>query len=113
MISTKRWRMRAVKLNVGVVGATGMVGEVFLKLLGERKFPFNELRLFASDRSVGQKLKVGSKEFSVSALSEGCFDSLQLVFFSSGDPISKEWAPKAVRAGAFAVDNSGAFRMDQ
>lgn len=113
MISTKRWRKIRVKLKVGVVGATGMVGEVFLKLIEERKFPYSELRLFASDRSVGQKLFVGAREFSVLGLSEGCFDGLDLVFFSSGDDISKQWAPKAARAGAFAVDNSGAFRMDE
>lgn len=102
-----------MNLKVGVVGATGMVGEVFLNLLEERKFPFSELRLFASDRSVGQKLNVGTRNFPVLGLSDGCFDGLDLVFFSSGDDVSKAWAPKAVKAGAFAIDNSGAFRMDE
>ncbi|MCB0407178.1 MAG: aspartate-semialdehyde dehydrogenase [Bdellovibrionales bacterium] len=101
-----------VNINVGVVGATGMVGEVFLSLLEERKFPVGELRLFASENSEGQTLQFQGQNIQLQTLKENCFDGLQLVFFSSGDPISKEWAPKAVSAGAFAVDNSAAFRMD-
>ena len=100
------------KINVGVVGATGVVGETFLNLMEERKFPAGELRLFASESSVGMTRAFRSVSIPVRALSEGCFDGLDLVFFSSGDDISKAWAPKAVEAGAFAVDNSGAFRMN-
>lgn len=100
------------KLNIGVVGATGLVGEVFLRLLEERELSIGELRLFASDRSVGQKLKCAGKDYSVRALDQQAFKDLDLVFFSSGDNISKEWAPQAVAAGAFAIDNSAAFRMD-
>lgn len=99
-------------LNVGVVGATGMVGEVFLQLIQERNFPVAQLKLFASDRSRGQKLKFKDREVEVETLTPNCFDGLDLVFFSSGDDISKEWAPQAVRSGAVAVDNSAAFRMD-
>lgn len=104
--------MGSADIRVGVVGATGVVGETFLLLLDEREFPFSELRLFASDASIGLKRKVDGREFSVTTLSEGCFDGLDIVFFSSGDDISKEWAPKAVKSGAIAIDNSGAFRMD-
>ena len=104
--------MANADIRVGVVGATGVVGETFLLLLDERGFPFSELRLFASDASKGLKRKVDGREFSVTTLSEGCFDGLDIVFFSSGDDISKEWAPKAVKSGAIAIDNSGAFRMD-
>lgn len=100
-----------MKLNVGVVGATGMVGEVFLELLEERKFPVKELRLFASDRSKGQTRKFQGREVAIDTLSADGFKGLDLVFFSSGDDISKEWAPVAVKAGAVAVDNSAAFRM--
>ena len=100
------------KINVGVVGATGVVGETFLLLLAEREFPFGELRLFASDASKGLKRKVIDREFEVQTLSPGCFKGLDVVFFSSGDDISKDWAPKAVENGAIAIDNSGAFRMD-
>lgn len=99
-------------LNVGIVGATGMVGEVFLQLLQERKFPAGNVKLFASDRSQGQSRKFNGKEIAIETLSAGCFNGLDLVFFSSGDDISKEWAPQAVKSGAYAVDNSAAFRMD-
>lgn len=101
-----------MKINVGVVGATGMVGEIFLELMAERGFPVGELRLFASKKSEGHKMTFQEREIEVKALSENCFSGLDLVFFSSGDDISKEWAPQAVHAGAFAVDNSAAFRMD-
>jgi aspartate-semialdehyde dehydrogenase len=100
------------QINVGIVGATGMVGEVFLSLLEERDFPVGELRLFASQNSLGRPLKFRGREVQVQTLSPDCFNGLNLVFFSSGDDISKEWAPVAARAGAWAVDNSAAFRMD-
>lgn len=100
-----------MSINVGVVGATGMVGEVFLELLEERNFPVGQLRLFASDRSQGQALQFCGKSIELEVLQPGCFEGLHLVFFSSGDDISKEWAPQAVASGAFAVDNSAAFRL--
>lgn len=100
------------KLKVGVVGATGMVGQTFMNILAERSFPIAELRPFASENSLGKKIELQGTQWPVQVLKEGCFDGLDLVFFSSGDDISKEWAPKAVQAGAFAVDNSAAFRMD-
>jgi aspartate-semialdehyde dehydrogenase len=97
--------------NVGIVGATGVVGETFLNLLEERDFPAGEIRLFASEASLGQTRRCFEKDIPIQTLSEGCFDGLDLVFFSSGDDISEKWAPLAVKAGAFAVDNSAAFRM--
>ncbi len=100
------------KLKVGVVGATGMVGQTFMNILEERSFPIEELRPFASENSLGKKIELQGHAWPVQVLKDGCFDGLDLVFFSSGDDISKEWAPKAVQAGAFAVDNSAAFRMD-
>lgn len=99
-------------LKVGVVGATGMVGQTFMNILEERNFPIGELRPFASENSLGKTIELQGKTWPVQVLKEKCFDGLDLVFFSSGDDISKEWAPKAVEAGAFAVDNSAAFRMD-
>lgn len=99
-------------IHLGVVGATGVVGETFLLLLDERNFPIGNLKLFASDQSAGQTRTVAGRDHKVEALKPGCFDGLDLVFFSSGDDISREWAPQAVRSGAFAVDNSAAFRMD-
>ena len=95
-------------LNVGVVGATGLVGELFLKLMSERKFPVGELRLFASERSRGTTLKFGGRDHEVDVPAPGKFQGLDLVFFSSGDDVSKEWAPVAVAEGAVAVDNSAA-----
>jgi aspartate-semialdehyde dehydrogenase len=100
------------KINVGVVGATGVVGETFLNLIEERDFPAGEIRLFASGNSEGQTRKVLGRDVTLQILKDGCFDGLDLVFFSSGDDISRDWAPKAMKAGAFAVDNSAAFRMN-
>jgi aspartate-semialdehyde dehydrogenase len=97
-------------LNIGVVGATGMVGEVFMQILGDRGFPVKVLKPFASEKSEGLKVRACGKDWPVESLKPGCFDGLDLVFFSSGDDISLEWAPQAVAAGAFAVDNSAAFR---
>lgn len=101
-----------MSLKVGVVGATGMVGEVFMDILQKSPLPISELRPFASENSKGKKIPFKNSEAEIQTLTEGCFDGLDLVFFSSGDDISKEWAPKAEQAGAFAVDNSAAFRMN-
>lgn len=104
--------MNPKNLKVGVVGATGMVGQTFMNILEERQFPIAELRPFASENSLGKKIPLQGKQWPIQVLKPGCFDGLDLVFFSSGDDISKEWAPQAVASGAFAVDNSAAFRMD-
>jgi aspartate-semialdehyde dehydrogenase len=100
-------------LNVGIVGATGMVGEVFLSMLGQRGFPVGRLKLFASENSVGTTRTFAGRAIAVETLKPDAFTGLDLLFFSSGDEISKEWAPLAVQAGAVAVDNSAAFRMDE
>ncbi|MCB0365684.1 MAG: aspartate-semialdehyde dehydrogenase [Bdellovibrionaceae bacterium] len=89
-----------------------MVGEEFLSLIEQRRFPLKELKPFASDDSKGKKVICNGQEWTCTTLEPGCFKGLDLVFFSSGDDISKEWAPKAVEDGAFAIDNSAAFRMD-
>ncbi len=101
-----------MSLKIGLVGATGMVGEVFLELLNEKNFSVSELRPFASEKSLGQKIQFRNQDWPLRTLEAGCFNGLDLVFFSSGDPISKEWAPQAVQSGAFAIDNSAAFRLD-
>jgi aspartate-semialdehyde dehydrogenase len=100
------------KINVGVVGATGLVGELFLKLIEERKFPLGELRLFASDRSKGQTRKCQGQTIEVETPTAARFGGLDIVFFSSGDDVSREWGPIAEKAGAIVIDNSAAFRMD-
>jgi aspartate-semialdehyde dehydrogenase len=99
-------------LNIGVVGATGMVGTTFMNILEETRFPVKSLRPFASEKSLGQSIDLQGKKYPLEILKKGCFDGLDLVFFSSGDDISAEWAPQAAASGAFAVDNSAAFRMD-
>lgn len=105
----KTWKK---PLKIGLVGATGVVGETFINLLEEYAYPVAEFRPFASQNSVGVQLFLAGKEWAVQTLKPGCFAELDMVFFSSGDDISKEWAPQAVKAGAFAIDNSNAFRMD-
>ncbi len=99
------------KLNIGVVGATGMVGNAFIKILEQRKFPLSQLKLFASPKSKGTQLQFRDQSITVDVLKEGCFKDLDVVFFSSGNANSKQWAPIAVKEGAYAIDNSSAFRM--
>jgi aspartate-semialdehyde dehydrogenase len=101
------------KFKVGLVGATGMVGKVFVQLLKDRNFPLEELRPFASDNSQGKMIDLFGKQWEIQTLKANCFDGLNMVFFSSGDDISQEWAPQAVRSGAYVIDNSAAFRMDK
>ncbi|MCB0349040.1 MAG: aspartate-semialdehyde dehydrogenase [Bdellovibrionales bacterium] len=105
--------MATKQLKMGVVGATGMVGTEFLKMLQERQIPISELRLFASERSSGKTLKYRDQDIELQALRDGCFTGLDVVFFSAGGPISKIWAPKAVEEGAYAIDNSSVFRMNK
>ncbi|MCR3945333.1 hypothetical protein NUJ58_25105, partial [Klebsiella quasipneumoniae] len=71
-------------LKIGVVGATGMVGQAFMNILEERQFPVAELRPFASENSLGKKIQLAGKEWPIQVLKQGCFEGLDLVFFSSG-----------------------------
>lgn len=100
------------KLKVGVVGATGLVGKTFLNLIDERNFPIQELRPFASESSLGKPVTCCSKEWPAQILKSGCFEGLDVVFIAAGDDLSLEWSPQAVKAGAFVIDNSAAFRMN-
>lgn len=104
----KKWSR---PLKIGLVGATGVVGETFINIIEEYDQPIAEFRPFASQNSEGMKLELAGQSWTVQTLKPGCFDGLDMVFFSSGDDISKEWAPQAVQSGAFAIDNSNAFRM--
>ena len=99
------------KYNVAILGATGAVGEEFLKLIEERDFPFADLRLLASKRSAGTKLKVKDREYVVEEATEDSFAGVQIALFAGGS-ISETFAPAAVRAGAVVIDNSSTFRMD-
>jgi aspartate-semialdehyde dehydrogenase len=97
--------------TVAVVGATGAVGEELLALLAERRFPVRNLRLFASARSAGRTLHALGRDVTVEPLVPGCFAGTDIAFFSASGGVSKEWAPQAVAAGAWAIDKSSAFRM--
>jgi aspartate-semialdehyde dehydrogenase len=99
-------------VNVGIVGATGLVGGEMLRILDERAFPVDELRVYASPRSEGRKLAFGDREVACEVLRDGCFDGLDLVVIDVEDDLALEWAPKAAAAGAQVVDNSAAFRTD-
>ena len=98
--------------RVGVVGATGLVGTEMLRVLEERAFPIEELRVFASPRSEGRKLQFGGAEVVCEVLHDGGFDGLDFVIVDVDDPLALECAPAAAAAGAKVIDNSAAFRMD-
>jgi aspartate-semialdehyde dehydrogenase len=99
-------------MRVGVVGATGVVGTEMLRVLEDRAFPVSELRVYASPRSEGRRLRFAGGEVTCEILRDGCFDGLDLVVVDVDDPLALEWAPRAAAAGAKVVDNSAAFRMD-
>jgi aspartate-semialdehyde dehydrogenase len=100
-------------VKVAILGATGAVGQELLALLAERKFPIKELRLLASPRSAGSKIKFKEQEITVTEVNEKAFDGIDLVLASAGGSTSKTWASKAVAAGAVVIDNSSAFRLDE
>lgn len=97
---------------VAVVGATGMVGEMMLKVLAERNFPITELLLVASERSIGKKVLFKKKEHTVIGIKEAINHKPHIAIFSAGGDISLEWAPKFAEVGTTVVDNSSAWRMD-
>ncbi|MFL1468236.1 aspartate-semialdehyde dehydrogenase [Paraclostridium bifermentans] len=102
------------KVNVAIVGATGMVGRTFLKVLEERNFPIDNLYLFSSARSAGSKVEFAGKEYTVEELNENSFDrDIQIALFSAGGSISEKYAPIAASKGIVVVDNSSAWRMDE
>ncbi len=97
---------------IGISGATGVTGEVTLRVLEERSFPVRELRLFASQGSAGQCIRWKDRAYTVEALDDGRFDGLDLVISATSASIAREWAPRMVRAGAVVIDQSSAFRLD-
>ena len=99
--------------HVAIAGATGAVGTEFLKLLEARDFPMKSLRLLASSRSAGSKLKFRGENLEVKELTPKSFKGIDIAFFSAGGSRSKEFAPHAVDSGAVVIDNSSAFRMDE
>ena len=101
------------KYNVAIMGATGAVGGSFLSILQERKFPVKNLRLLASDRSKGKRLKFNGKSYPVEVLGYNSFDGIDIVLSSAGAARSLEFLPSAVKAGAVCVDNTSAYRMEK
>lgn len=100
-------------VNIGIAGATGMVGRTFLKVMEERNFPVNELYLFASSKSKGTTIEFNNKKYVVEELNESSFDKpMDIVLFSAGGDLSKKYAPIAKEKGIVVVDNSSAWRME-
>lgn len=97
--------------NVAIIGATGAVGREMIKVLEERKFPVKELVLLASKRSIGIKIPFCGKEIEVKELTHDSFSNIDIVLGATPNPISKEFAPSIVKAGALFIDNSSSFRM--
>lgn len=100
------------KLNVGVVGATGLVGSMMRELLAERSFPVAQLRLFASARSAGKQVDFNGTPVTIEDAASADYSGLDVVFFSAGGSTSRELAPKVAAAGAIVIDNSSAWRSD-
>jgi aspartate-semialdehyde dehydrogenase len=101
-----------VSFNIGIAGATGVTGEVTLRVLEERRFPVGTLRLFASERSAGQRIRWHGRDYRVEALEDGNFAGLDLVVSATSAALAREWAPRMVAAGAIVVDQSSGFRQD-
>lgn len=102
--------MRA--FNVAIAGATGAVGQTMIRVLEERNFPVRDIRLLASERSVGKKLRFKGEEIPVQKLTHDSFKGVDIALFSAGGDRSLTFAPSAAKAGAVVIDNSSAWRMD-
>jgi aspartate-semialdehyde dehydrogenase len=100
-------------MKIAVVGATGLVGSIMLKVLEERKIPVTELIPVASEKSNGKKIVFQGKEILVSNLADVLEKKPDIALFSAGSGVSLEWAPKFAKAGTYVIDNSSAWRMDK
>jgi len=99
-------------INVGIVGATGAVGQELLQLLHDRKFPMASLRLFASARSAGKVIAYGGTKYTVEEAKAGVFANVDVAFFAAGGSVTRALAPDAVKAGCLVIDKSSHYRMD-
>jgi len=101
------------KINLAIVGVTGMVGQTFLEVLEEKDLPIENLYMFSSARSAGKKITFKGEEHTVEELTETSFDrGIDIALFSAGGGISEKFAPIAVEKGCIVIDNSSAFRMN-
>jgi len=106
--------MTAKKYNVAILGATGNVGRLLLDILLKREFPFNKLKLLASERSAGTVIRGrDGVDYVVEAVSSESFSGIDIVLASAGSSVSQKFADDIVKAGAVIIDNSSAFRMDE
>lgn len=101
------------KYNIAILGATGAVGKEMLKILEERNFPINELRLLASKRSAGEEVEYNGKKYVIQEATENSFENIDIMLCAAESDISRKLSPAAVKAGAVVVDNSSAFRLDE
>jgi len=99
-------------MKIAIVGATGMVGAVMLKVLAERKFPVTAIIPVASEKSIGKEIEFKGKKFSVVGIQTAIDMKADIAIFSAGGDISLEWAPKFAEAGITVIDNSSAWRMN-
>jgi len=97
--------------RVAIVGATGLVGQELIKILELRKFPFDSISLFATDRAAGKKTFVIHKEIEIKEITPESFRDIDIAFFAAGTDVSRHFSPMAVQSGAVVIDNSAAFRM--
>ena len=100
------------RYNVGVVGATGLVGSTLLTVLEEYNFPVNLLKVFASKKSVGKEVIFKNKNYKIEELSSNSFIDLDFVFFCAGSEVSKRWVQIAIDSGCIVIDNSNYYRMN-
>ena len=100
-------------MNVAIVGASGAVGQEFLRVLAQRAFPIDELKLFGSERSAGKVYEYGGRQIEVQQLQhDDSFRDVDVAFVSAGGGVSREYAETITKHGAVMIDNSSAFRMD-
>ena len=99
-------------MKLAVVGATGMVGTIMIKLLEERKFPISELVVVASKNSIGNSIRYQDRTIKIIGLEEAVLKKPEIAIFSAGSAVSLEWAPKFAGLGTVVIDNSSAWRMD-
>lgn len=104
--------MNTASINVGIVGATGAVGQELLQLLHDRKFPLASLRLFASARSAGKVIEHAGRKYTVEEAKPGVFANVDVAFFAAGGSATRALAPDAVKAGCLVIDKSSHYRMD-
>jgi aspartate-semialdehyde dehydrogenase len=104
--------VNTASINVGIVGATGAVGQELLQLLHDRKFPLASLRLFASARSAGKVIEHAGRKYTVEEAKPGVFADVDVAFFAAGGSATRALAPDAVKAGCLVIDKSSHYRMD-